>query len=66
MDIEDIDIERLRKDLYDFFATAYFNVSPVAVMDIIKIEYASDMEIINIAIKNGFDLGNYLKNNKRL
>ena len=53
-----IDIEALRKDLIDYFGTATpFN--PIAYMDVIKVEKATPNELIEIAIKNNFDLDNY-------
>lgn len=56
LNIEDIDIERLRADLLDHFTAAYFTISPIALMDMTEVENASDEEIINIAIRNRFDL----------
>lgn len=53
-----IDIEALRKDLIDYFGTATpFN--PIAYMDVIKVENADPNELIEIAIKNNFDLDDY-------
>ena len=65
VDIDEIDVDKLREDLYDFFTGAYFNVSPVALMDMTKVETASDEEIIRIAIANRFDLNRYLKQYRR-
>ena len=61
LDINDIDVDRLRDDLIDYFTGAYFNVSPVAVIDMTEVENASDYEVIKIASQNGFNLLNYLK-----
>ena len=58
MEVE-IDIERLRRDLIDYFGTA-ISFNPVATMDLVKVENASYEELINIAIKNNFDLNNYV------
>ena len=56
----EIDIRRLRRDLKDYFGTAMFNASPMAIMDLSKVDCASDMEIIEIAQENGFDLREYI------
>lgn len=56
----EIDIRRLRRDLKDYFGTAMFNASPMAIMDLSKVDRASDMEIIEIAQENGFDLRKYI------
>ena len=53
-----IDIDSLKKDLIDYFGTAS-SYNPMAIMDISKIECASNKEIIDIAIKNGFNLYDY-------
>ena len=54
-----IDIERLREDLINYFGTA-LSYNPIAMMDLIKVENASDDEIIKIAKKNNFDLNKYI------
>lgn len=54
----EIDVESLREDLKNYFGTA-MQYYPVAMIDLTKVESASDEEVINIAIKNGFDLSNY-------
>ena len=53
MEVE-IDIEKLRSDLMDYFGTAtcFF---PVATMDLIKVQNATAEELINIALKNNID-----------
>ena len=55
-----IDIDRLRRDMKDYYGTAMFNASPMAVMDLSRIERASDMEIVEEAQKAGVDLTNYI------
>ena len=57
----EIDIEKLRSDLIDYFGTA-MGFFPVATMDLIKVQNASDEELINIALKNNFDLNKYIIN----
>lgn len=60
MEVE-IDIEKLRSDLMDYFGTAIGFFS-VATMDLIKVQNASGEELINIALKNNFDLSKYIVN----
>ena len=55
-----INIEKLREDLIDYFGTAMFNASPLAMIELSKIEKASNQEIIKIAIDNNFDLNEYV------
>ena len=62
----EIDIEKLRKDLIDYYGTAMYNASPLAIIELSKVENASPQELINIAIKNNFDLTEYQTNNKKL
>lgn len=59
----EINIEELRKDLINYFGTA-MQMYPVAMMELSQVETASEEELINIAIKNGFDLDNYITNNE--
>ena len=53
-----IDYERLREDLIDYFGSA-MGLFPMAIMDITKIENASNLELLEIAKQNGFDLIKY-------
>ncbi len=55
----EIDVQRLRKDLEDYFMSAMFLVSGAAMMDVIDVQNATDEEVINIALNNGFDLSLY-------
>lgn len=55
-----IDVDRLRRDLMDYFGTATFSGFPMAVIDLAKIERATDSEIVRIAEKNGFNLRKYI------
>ena len=54
-----LDGDKLKADLKDYFGTAMFSCSPLAVFDLSKVERASSEELIEIAQKNGFDLGKY-------
>lgn len=56
----EIDIEKLRRDLIDYFGTAMYNGSPQAMIELSRIEQASPSELINIAINNGFDINDYV------
>ncbi len=54
----EIDVERLRYDLLEYFGTA-MNIFPQAVIDLSIIENASVEQLINIARSNNIDLSNY-------
>lgn len=54
-----IDKEKLKKGLMDYYGTAMFNSSPLAVMELGKIERANDEELLKIALKNGINLDKY-------
>lgn len=53
-----IDFEKLREDLIDYFGTAMGSF-PIAVMNVAEVESASDRELLRIATQNGFDLSDY-------
>ena len=55
-----INIEKLRKDLIDYYGTATFGGFPAAIMDLSKIERATYSELIQIAQQNGFDINKYI------
>lgn len=61
MNIDDLDIEKLRNDLIDYYGTAMFSGFGVALMDLSKVEKSNDYELIKIAMDNGFDLNKYIK-----
>ena len=48
---KNINIEKIRNDLIDRYGTAMFNSSPLAIIELSKIEKADDDEIIRIALK---------------
>lgn len=55
-----IDVDRLREDLIDYFGTAAFGGGfGAALLDVERVRRASDEEVIQIAIDNGFDLSKY-------
>ncbi len=53
-----IDIEKLRDDLENYFGSAT-PMYPLAYADVIEVQNASPNELLNIAINNGFDLSDY-------
>ena len=55
-----IDTNRLRKDLIDYYGTASFNGFPAAFMDLSKIERMSDEELIRFALEKRVDLDKYI------
>ena len=57
--MNNINIQKLRKDLVDYFGTAMFGVSPIAMMELSKVESASEEELLEIANENGFDIEDY-------
>ena len=56
----ELDVDRLRRDLKDYYGIAIFNTSPLAIMELTRIERASDREIVEIAQKNNVDLRKYI------
>ena len=54
-----IDYEKLRSDLIDYFGSAMFSELSMAIVDLSKIETASNNELIEIAIKNNWDITKY-------
>ncbi len=57
----ELDFERLRDDLINYFGTA-MSYYPQAVIELSNVERASNNELISIALKNGFDLDEYVLN----
>ena len=62
--MEEIDINKLKQDLKDYYEAAYFTLGyGAALMDSFDIDKLSDEELINKAIDNGINLENYIINN---
>ena len=62
--MEEIDINKLKKDLKDYYEAAYFTLGyGAALMDSFDIDNLSDEEIISKAAENGVDLEQYIINN---
>ena len=53
-----VDVDAIRADLIDYFGSAS-GVFPMAIMDVARIENASDEEIIAIARQVGVDFSKY-------
>lgn len=56
MDVNEINIPKLRQDLDDYFTSAMFMVSKFAIIDMVDVQTASPEKIIEIAKQNKFDL----------
>ncbi len=62
--MEEIDINKLKQDLKDYYEAAYFTLGyGAALMDSFDLDNLSDEEIINKAIDNGINLEQYIINN---
>lgn len=60
----EIDINKLKQDLRDYYEAAYFTLGyGAALMDSFDLDNLSDVEIINKAIDNGINLEQYIINN---
>jgi len=51
--------EKLREDLKDYFGTAIYCGNPMAIMELSKVESATEDELIRMAKENGFDIEGY-------
>ena len=60
IDINDIDFISLRRDLIDYFGSA-ISSSPFAMSDVIRVESATDMELLNIINDTSLDIINYIE-----
>lgn len=54
-----VDVEQLRKDLKDYYGTAMCSGLPMAMMELAKIEKASEQELVRIAQKNRMNMTKY-------
>ena len=64
--MEDLDYDKLKADLIYLYSHA-MNAYPVAIVDIIRVEEASEDELVRIARMRKFDLSKYKRdiiNNK--
>ena len=62
--MEEIDINKLKQDLKNYYEVAYFTLGyGAALIDSFDLDNLSDEEIINKAAENGVDLEQYTINN---
>ena len=61
INIEDIDIEKLRNDIISYYGSAMFMVNPIAMMDLQEIQKATDEEVVKKAIELKMDLRKYIE-----
>lgn len=54
-----MDFDKLRGDLMDYYGTAMFNGMPMAMMDLSKVEAASDEDLEFLARNAGIDPDDY-------
>ena len=59
-----INVEELKEDLINYFGSAIYSASPLAMMKLTKIEKATEEELIQMAIDNNFDLNKYIYETK--
>lgn len=60
----EIDINKLKQDLKDYYESAYFTLGyGAALMQSFDIDNLSDEELINKSIENGLNIENYIVNN---
>lgn len=51
--------ERLREDLMDYYGTAMYSGSPMAMMELIDVDSATNSELLKLAKDAWFDLDDY-------
>ncbi len=61
IDISDIDFARLRDDLRDYFGTAVSSF-PMAMADVVNVDTASNIELLNIINQTSLNILDYVKN----
>lgn len=57
--MKNYNINKLRRDLMDYFGTAMHSGFPMAVIDLSEIENMTDEEILKFAAKNGINIEKY-------
>lgn len=58
---KEIDIEKIRKYLIDYYGTAMLNASPTAMMDLIEVENATNELVLKLALDNKLNLDKFTK-----
>ena len=61
IDISEIDTDRLENDLYDYYGTGAFAVSPAMFDKAERVRRMSDEELVKTAVREGFDINEYLR-----
>ena len=59
--MDDIDIEKLRQYLINYYGIAMINSFPTAMMDLSEVENASNEKVLSLALKNNINLNNFTK-----
>ena len=54
-----MDLERLRKDIIDYYGSAIFSGFPMAMMDLADIERMTEVKLVKTAKELGFDMSKY-------
>lgn len=63
ININDIDFDNLRCDLIDYFGIAS-GVEPFAMSDVINVECATNIQLLDIINYTDLDLANYIQTDK--
>ena len=61
---KEIEYERLRSDLMNYYGTAMC-YNPMAAIELNNVENASNSKLEQIALQNSFDLNNYIEQKRR-
>jgi len=56
-----VDVDKLREDLEDYFGTAMFNGNPQAMIELEEVKRAGEQELISLAQRCGFNINNYIE-----
>lgn len=54
-----VDVEKLRNDLINYYYGLAYAISPIAFIEVTKVQEASVEELIEIAKKENFDIEKY-------
>ena len=65
IDLDTIDIEKLRLDLKKYFESGQIYKNPFSVSSVLSVEHTRDCDLVPIALENGFNLEEYKKQNTR-
>ncbi len=57
----EIDIEKLRQYLLNYYGTAMINSFPTAMTDLLEVKNASNEKVLSLALKNNINLNNFTK-----